>query len=212
MRYLALALALAALPCPAVAQVAAVGSTTTPRAIVKPTARITAKVALLIDSSGSMGHGRDARALRAALLIAGQPTDELAARITCWSDRYEVWEGHEPTTPQWTDLPSADAIVAAGAWVASHAPGGGTDPRAALEDALRQRVKGLSVVLITDGEWGAELDVAGVVEDLQAWRCEQGLGRAVVAVYGVGPTTSACAALIELGTLGGGGLWADALR
>ena len=195
-------------PISAHAQVAAVDSSQ-PLVVVQPASWPTSKVCLLVDRSGSMGGPELGRAIRAASYIAGMPVDELTVRLTVFDTTHQVWPGHryagDKTTPGWTVFPDMIAHNLALAWLATFPAAGGTDPTSALRDAMVQQVRGLTVILISDGIF--EKDVTEELRALQQWRVQQGLGLATICAYGIGSNAKDCAVLRHLGTEFRGGFY-----
>ena len=98
----------------------------------------------------------------------------------------------------------AVAVAEANAWLHKLGAGGDTLIIPALKDALAEPREELSVVLVTDGLFGRERtdDIMGLIAARQEEREKLGLGRAVIACYGLGSTQRI---LGRIGEVGGGG-------
>lgn len=188
--------------------------------IVKPTERLSRRIFLVIDVSGSMKlEGQVGKVLDAVRLILQQPLDDFELGMATFSDKATRWPGvkdaddnPKPVAWGWARLPSQTTVDAAEKWLAKIKPFGGTEPSCALEIALKERVGELCVILISDGGFSAN-PVMHTVDTWQAWRKKEKLGEAVIMSYGVGgdaETSTGC--MPELGTKWKGGFYVDDLK
>lgn len=176
---------------------------------VPPTTPITRRVLFVVDRSGSMHGDHFSRALAAVRDMLQQPTDDLEVAVIAFNDAAVRWpgkpeEGRRTVPAGWAALPSDTAVAEAEAWLESLGAGGDTLVIPALRAALGERRGELSIVLVSDGLFGRERtdDILGMIRSMQAEREEAGLGRAVLAVYGLGPSQKI---LCRIGEMGGGG-------
>lgn len=211
---LALALGLVALAY--TASVVAGGEDVLPklREVVKPASPLSKRIHLVLDTSSSMTPhvGATVAIVRA---IVGQPIDEFEIAVTAFDSVDARWPGvpepnePRPVPPGWARLPSATALTLAEGWLMTQAPkGGGTEPDAALKNALAEERSDLSIVYVTDGEYDST-SVMQVIREGQAKRKEKGLGPAVIAVYGIVVNVKSTFAehLKVVATEGKGGMW-----
>lgn len=177
---------------------------------VEPQARITRRVLFVVDRSGSMHGDHFSRALVAVRGMLEQSTDELEVALLAFNDATTRWPGRpepdraKPVPPGWAALPSDEAVAEANAWLHKLGAGGDTLILPALKDALAEPREELSVVLVTDGLFGRERtdDIMGLIAARQGEREKLGLGRAVIACYGLGSTQRI---LARIGDVGAGG-------
>lgn len=183
------------------------GPTSRPLAVVRPRARLTKRIVLVVDTSGSMQIGdRIARAVDVVLRVLTQPTDDLQVSIVAFSNTPSRWKGvAEKGVPEgWARFPSVPAKRAALAWLRSFPADGLTCPGPALAAALSEPRRHVSVVLVSDGRFD-EAPVLKLLKAGQEWRRKRKLGRAPVMAYGVGEDARDQEAMRKLGKAGGGG-------
>ena len=186
------------------------------RAVVPATERLTKRVFLVIDVSGSMRGDPLGKALRATACLLSSPVDDFEVAIIAFNDQAHRWPGvpepddYRPVPPGWARLPSAEALESANAWLAGFSGSGSTRPCDALAEALREQRKDMSVLLVTDGLFdGGQDESVSVFEEGQTRRARGSVGRAVFVVYGVGQDTAGRAHLAHFGREGGGGFFVD---
>jgi hypothetical protein len=184
------------------------------RAVVKCDGRLTKRVILVIDVSGSMkSENRIGRAIQVVKHVMGQPVDDLEVAVVTFSSKWERWPGipepeADPPVPYgWARLPSAKALENAQHWVATR-DSGGTEPDDALRTAIKESRDDVSVVFITDGDFSGDSCVAAFREGQQA-RKDSGRAEAPVLVYGVGSGAENQEHLATIGKEGGCGFWVD---
>lgn len=210
------------LPPPGVAPVES--ETTQPRPpdevveVARGDRRMTTKIAFVVDTSGSMDNrGRVQQGITFARDLLGRPGDELLVQMFAFKDGYERWPGLKPDPSEvrfgppppegWTEFPSVPALENAQQWLTDQGANGGTNPIGAMTAALRLNQRNLTVVLITDGEFGSHVATfLTTVEALQKDREKRGLGRAVIFVIGTGPEAVEEQHLLTVGRLNGGGM------
>lgn len=177
---------------------------------VEPATPLTRRLMFVVDRSGSMHGDHFDRALRAVREMFEHPTDDLEVAVLAFNDGTTRWPGRpelerrRPVPPGWASLPSEESVAAANRWLADLGAGGDTLIIPALSVALSEPRDELSVVLVTDGLFGRERtdDIMGLIAAKQEERERRGLGRAVIACYGLGPTQRILARVAEVG--GGG--------
>ncbi len=181
---------------------------------VEPKARITRRVLLVVDRSGSMQGDPLSEALGAVTRFLHEPVDELQVGILAFSDGTTRWPGipekraARPVPEGWAAFPSKEALERAQGWLADLPARGGTNVAPALREALAEPRGELTVMLITDGKFpDSQANVLPpLVAEAQAERERLGHGRAVIACFGVGPAE---ATLIKLAQLGEGGYFRE---
>lgn len=181
--------------------------------IVEPTARMTTKIAFVVDTSGSMDNtSRIGSALSFAKGIIGQQGDELLVALIAFSDSHTRWPGvkHDgigkPPPKGWTYFPGVPQLKSAQSWLDNQSVEGGTNPVSAIIEALAEPVKDLTVVLITDGEFGVKA-FKKAIKGGQANRKSLELGPAVIIVIGVGRGAKTQQHLIDVGKSERGGYY-----
>lgn len=184
------------------------------RPVVRPSVRLTQRVILVVDVSGSMkDEGRISRALQAVRHVMENPSDDFEVAIVTFSTKTERWPGvPEPTaTPPvpvgWARLPSMIALTEGEAFVSSR-EAQGTLPVPALIQAITEPRDNVSVVFVTDGDFIGP-DCVTALRKAQLIRGTQGRHPAPVLVYGVGSKADQMAHLATIGREGGGGFWVD---
>lgn len=181
--------------------------------------RMTTKIAFVVDTSGSMEtEGRVQMSLTFARDLLGRPGDELLVQLFAFKASHTRWPGVRPDPNEvrfgppppegWTEFPSVPALESAQRWLNEQGASGGTNPISAMTAALRLDQRDLTVVLITDGEFGSTTaaQFMAIVEALQKQREKQGLGRAVIFVIGTGPDAVDEQHLLTVGRANGGGM------
>lgn len=177
--------------------------------VVEPETPLTKRVMLLIDLSGSMAtQNRVSRALAAIEDITKQPIDDMHLAVIAFSDSTRRWPGipEEGIPKDWAALPSEIAPKKAQEWIEENNCGGGTIYENPFRLALEEPTKDLSIILISDGiteVQGEPANVFNTVRAKQAWRTQQGLGRAVI--YGL--MLDDCYWMKDLVKENGGGLF-----
>jgi len=172
--------------------------------ILPPDTPLTDRVLFLVDSSGSMHRGKLDRAIRGVMEIAAAPTDQLEIALYRFASDYSRWPGDGEG---WAELPSATAVGDACAYAGAAGPSGGTCAIGPLVAALREPRDRLSIVLVSDGDFSDFPPVLlQILGEGQRWREENGFGRAVIAVWGIGPENTILRAIAKAG---GGGYMAD---
>lgn len=200
-----------------------------PVEIVPARARLTNRVILVVDVSGSMTGDpeRISGAFDAVRLMTSMPGDDLEIAVIAFSDYHVRWPGIKERClhrkgvkcsprwrclpPGWARFPSLTARKAILRWLQGTQVrainGNGTRAAPAMVSALAERRKNISVILVTDGE----VEAGTTVKMLKLWqknRIARGLGAAVFRTYGVGNFVKEATVMRELGKLGGGGFWA----
>lgn len=181
------------------------------RAVVRPTDRLSRRVFVVLDVSGSMTGDSLQRAMRLVGELLHSPIDDYELAIGAFSDRTWRWEGvpepddYRPVPQGWARFPSMDALNSAQAWLSGFRANGGTNPCAALREALQEGRKDMSVLLVTDGKFDN-----GPAAALEVFNAEMSKRRVVFMVYGVGNGVENEAHLAYMGREGGGGFWVDA--
>ena len=191
------------------------------RAVEKPSTQLTKRLFLVLDVSGSMRGLKLGRVLQTVSQVIQQPLDEAEVAIVTFNERSERWPGlpepdaDKPVPPGWARLPSVVALNYAQGWVASRDAGSSTDPTTAMNRAFEDTREGLSIVLVTDGEFNGPAYTTDdhafdkLVADGQAERERKGLGRAPIMVFGVGASAERQEHLVRVGRDYGGGFWVD---
>lgn len=185
------------------------------KTVVEPTKRLTSRIVLVVDVSGSMKGRRIEQALAAVHEVMNQPLDDLEIALIVFSEGMRRWPGYRGPEDKdlpdgWGRLPSADTLREAQQWLGAQPSSGGTDPRAALASAVNDPRDDLSVILITDGDFNEHSQlVVGLVQGAQKARGSIGLAPAVVMVYGVGESAGKMPWMVGLAEDGGGGLFVE---
>jgi Mg-chelatase subunit ChlD len=174
---------------------------------VQPRTPITRRVLFVVDRSGSMHGDQFGRALACVHDMFEHASDELEVGLLAFNDATARWPGRpEPDKPRpvpqgWAALPSDEAVEAANAWLEELGAGGDTLVIPALREALAEPREQLSIVLVSDGLFGRERtdDIMATLSLGQQSRERQGLGPAIVGVYGLGPAQKILALLGDEG-------------
>lgn len=181
--------------------------------LVKPEHPISKRVLLVVDVSYSMRvHVRTV--MRFVRTILKQPLDEAEFGVITFDHGFSRWpgipesDGPRPVPYGWARLPSEEAVDLAEKWTRSTSRGGGTFPASAVALALGEARTGLSIVLVTDGEF-VYGPVKEAIEAGQARRKEGGLGEAVIATFALVPHERGrwVDDLKDVAKIGRGGLW-----
>jgi Mg-chelatase subunit ChlD len=195
--------------------------------VISPTRVMTTNIAFIIDTSGSMDTGgRVGMALTFAWGILGRGGDQLQVALFSFKNTHTRWPGltaaekvaaksagslDEPVgkgpLKGWVFFPGVPQLASAQKWLNERGTNGGTNPTSALIEALAEKVKHLTIVLITDGE---EFDIPAfkkAVADGQAEREKKELGKATIFVIGTGKSAAKQQHLIDVGKSEGGGLF-----
>lgn len=180
---------------------------------VPPEARLTNRILLVLDVSGSMAGPKLERAIAAALQVARAGTDELELSAIAFAGGYARWpapqqEGSD--APRlWVECPDETAVSSLLAWLRTPLlADSSTHLAPALERALAEPRDKLSIVIVSDGELHDAQKALEVLRAGQAKREKEGLGLAVVACWTIGGDSPA---LNELAREGKGGCWREAL-
>ena len=186
--------------------------------VVEPTERLSKRILFVVDVSGSMQGDKFAAACQAVTQALQQPVDELEIAVLAFNDTTSRWkgvpeaarEGRHAVPEGWAALPSQEAVEQASAFLLEAGADGDTLVIPALEAALKEGRKELSIVLVTDGIFQRETgdEVLAAFEAGQRRREERGLGPALLMVYGVG---SEADVLSRLGRAGKGGYLRESL-
>lgn len=185
------------------------------KTVVEPTKRLTSRIVLVVDVSGSMKGRKIEQALAVVHEVMNQPLDDLEVAIVAFCEGMNRWPGwrgpkDDDLPDGWGRLPSADTLREAQQWLNAQPANGGTNPMAALAAAVNEPRDKLSVVLISDGDFGTFNHlVAGLVQGAQKARGAIGLAPAVLMVYGVGSEVAEMTWMRSLGEEGGGGLFVE---
>ena len=184
------------------------------RPVVSGGNRLTQKIILVLDVSGSMkNENRIGRVLQLVRHVMEQPSDDLEVAVITFSSMTERWHGvpepeADPPVPYgWARLPSATALALAQSWVLTRASSG-TDPCPALKQAITEARKDVSVVFVTDGEFDGASCVKAY-RDAQKERVEAGRHEVPLLVYGVGSGVEKLEHMATIGREGGVGFWVD---
>lgn len=181
--------------------------------VVEQTQKMSTKIAFVVDASGSMASFNHLGvAMGFTNSILGREGDELEVALYAFRDMAIRWPGfpHDdqgpPPPPGWTYFPSVPAYEAAERWLRELGAGGATNPVEAVLCALAEPIKELTVVIITDGDFGGPQFKDAVIAG-QVGRITRGLDRAVVVVIGVGANVEKRQHLIDVGTTEQGGFY-----
>jgi hypothetical protein len=184
------------------------------KAVVKLDGRLTRRVFLVLDVSGSMRtDNRISRVVQVLKHVMGQPVDDLEVAVIAFSSGFERWLGvpepdaKPPVPVGWARLPSAIALESAQVWVSTRISAG-TEPNSALKAAITEARDEVSVVFVTDGDFGGDSCVAAFRE-AQKTRKTAGRAEAPTLVYGVGDEAAQYEHLKTIGREGGIGFWVD---
>lgn len=189
-----------------------------PLEIVRPRGRMTKRIVLIVDVSGSMTDARIEEALDAVWLVTTQPVDALEVACFAFSDTYQRWPGvPEPCKHKgkkhtkrclpwgWARFPSVGARKKLMSWVkGSKLRGGGTEPGIVLRACMHIPGK-FSVILISDGEFSQDPRVA--LREGFGIRKRAKLPKVMVSAYGVGKQARKLDLMINLAKAGLGGYW-----
>lgn len=181
--------------------------------VVDQTQRMSSRVAIVVDASGSMaGIDRIRVALEAARHILAQEADQLEVVIYAFANGQTKWpgvphDGHgQAPPPGWTQFPSEIALRSATEWLRAQGANGGTNPEGAVMSALGEKVDDLTVVIVTDGGF-SPVQFKFAVQMGQTARLQAGFGRAVVMILGVGKDADKKLHLAEVGRSERGGFY-----
>lgn len=180
---------------------------------VPPEARLTNRILLVLDVSGSMAGPKLDRAIAAALQVARQGGDELEVAAVAFAGGCARWpapaqEGSD-APPLWVQCPDEQALAHLLAWLRTPLlADSSTHLAPALERALAEPRDKLSIVIVSDGELHDAPKALEVLKAGQERREKEGLGAAVVACWTIGAEAPA---LNELAREGKGGCWREEL-
>lgn len=182
------------------------------RVEVEPEARITKHVLIVLDRSGSMTGNPLRDALGVVRDFMSSPVDELQVGIMTFSDATERWPGRpepdarpRPVPADWAAMPSEPAMRSANEWLGQHPASGGTNVAPAMQRALSEARRELTILLVSDGKFpDAQMNVMpALIAETQAERVRLGHGEAVVACYGIG--SCSIETLASIARIGHGG-------
>ncbi len=159
--------------------------------VVPPTERMTRRIVIVVDRSGSMSTHFD-KVLDAVREISQQPTDDM--EVTCLAYSSDVRH-----YGKWVQLPSAEESEALLQWLRANRPSGDTFAAPALRSALRTPRKEISIAFVTDGILNDMPTVLEEIEKGQEWRRENGYSPAPIAVYGFGQEKTTLRQIAEQG-------------
>lgn len=175
--------------------------------------RITTRVVLLIDVSGSMAGPPLERAIAAALTLARNGGDELELAAVAFAGGCVRWpapRAEGETAPEgWISLPNEPALADLLGWLRTPvlSDTNTTEISAALKAALAELRDELSIVIVSDGLLNDAANALEVLREGQARRAEHGHHAATVACWTIGPEAQALNALARAG---GGGCYREA--
>ena len=150
----------------------------------------------LVDVSGSMAGARLTKALEAFDLLAGQPVDQAYLRVDAFAGSHRK--------RRWAKLPSADELAQAEAWLSKqfYKLDSSTRLLPALVEALAEKPKALTIVIVTDGELGEDR-LEDLETEIKAAQRKRKV-KALIGVVGVGHSKPR-AKLKRIAELGRGG-------
>jgi hypothetical protein len=187
--------------------------------VVTPEAPVTKRILFVVDVSGSMGdNSKIIDAIACVNTATQQPVDDMEIAVMAFSDGVSRWqwteeavEGH-PIAPNWARMPSEKVSEASQFWLRSLGASGNTYATYALNLALHEPVKELTIVVLSDGIFcDAPGSVLLTIDAGQAWRESNDLGRALIVTVAVAAPDfvtgirGAHPDMATLGTKGGGG-------
>jgi hypothetical protein len=199
------------------------------------------RVIFVVDQSSSMGKDKLRQAIDSCLMILQNPDDGWRVGMIGFTTSYTRWHGapecvrHDPGPRAGGDYalrrdlqikvePCSKHCVPAGwaampksykkaeAWLTSLASSGGTTPHPALEAAMTDPARNLTVVFVSDGEDYKGDECVKSIKWANLWRKNRGLPRAGVMVWGAGPhmkrpDSAYRKVLVKIAKAGGGGMW-----
>ena len=175
--------------------------------------RMSDRILFVVDTSGSM-TGLTADACDSVLLIAESPVDGFQIGLITFDDTPTRWKGlpeckhkgkkhnKDCVLPGWCLMPK-DHKEFRRYLQYSSSPTGYTDAPLAIETAMKDTTPGLTIVLVTDGDFNHDSLVKKITE-INAMRAKKKLPRIYILVWGVG---AGAAKLVDVAKVGGGGLW-----
>ena len=118
---------------------------------------ITHNIHFIIDKSLSMSPGQVKRAIDLVLELGQYARDEMNIALSVFGDDWHRWRGKDEESgesTQWMRLPSAYGLEALQTWLMQvPVRDRASDIRAALEAALKEKKKDLTVIILSDGEF-----------------------------------------------------------
>lgn len=128
-------------------------------------------ILFIIDTSGSMDGKQVQSAIKMAMSIAEAPVDDLQIALVSFGSSTNRWAGTTDIDPntgkdmsrnRWSVMPSQDNLTVAYNWLQANRDSGGTSILPAINHAFRsclggkenEKVKELSIFIISDGEFG----------------------------------------------------------
>lgn len=179
--------------------------------VVEPQERLTDRIIFVVDRSGSMHGDTFSRALQVVTETLQQPVDQYEIGVIAFNDSFARWPGKpengpKAVPPNWAAMPSNAVVREVNDWLEALGAGGDTLVMPALRGALLDPRERLSIVLITDGQFGRERtsDIVENIEKLQQERIKQGWGRAIILAYGIS-SVGTQPSLKAIGEVGQGG-------
>lgn len=138
--------------------------------VVEARAPISKRVLFVLDRSGSMENWKFEDGVAAVFSILSQGTDDMQFGVIAFNEGFDRWPGiPEDGVPKgWAALPSETALKEVKSYLTSLQAKGNTLVLPAMTAALKDDVKDMTVVLVTDG----------------AFLCEN-LGRAMTTIRGL---------------------------
>jgi len=181
--------------------------------------RMTNKIVFVVDVSGSMkDHDRLVQAIQSSYLILNCGSDDMDAAVITFTDRAIRWAGKQERCRHdalrkchrdcdkagWTKIPTFLKEMVA--YLTSLRGSGLTVPGPALKQAIEDTETGLTIIFISDGDFGAEPAVAAI-KAAQKVRKARGQSPVAIMVWGAGGMAKDKESLKTLAKIGGGGLW-----
>jgi len=153
-----------------------------------PQARLTTKWAFVVDTSHSITNfGLFNGILKAFVEATARPTDQLKFCLYAFNNQgcftYRKWDlmparvdQRGKVTKEWKQI--VDWLYAN---TGTMSFGGG-----AINAALRQKTKDLTVIVVSDGGFTEGGDaIKGIIKAAQEWRVKQGYGEAIITTIGI---------------------------
>jgi hypothetical protein len=163
-----------------------------PIQIIEGRTRLTKRVLFLIDVSQSMDINAS-QAISALNAIVEQPIDDLEIACISFDHRATRWpvESDGRTPANWAALPAENVLPELNDWLSERHRGGATYLVEALELALSEQRRELTLFVISDTEWTEGVEtVSNLINRKQRIRGD--LGEAAIYFYGIGRINRAC--------------------
>ena len=182
--------------------------------IVKPKARASKRICLVVDVSGSMAADLSAL-ISTVQMIAQQPVDGWELSVIAFDGNAYRWHPYPKAKTKkarasvWAKLPDNRAIVRAVRWLKVKAASmGGTRILPALRMALAQPVPKLTIFVVTDGLWQETGKMTlKRLAGLQRARVKAGFGEALVGTLVIRTVATEYNPAVLLANAGGGGCY-----